>query len=282
MAKIPTISVAAAVAVVLALPAAGAAPDAAAIQKALLAEYHLTKTTDDRSDIVTAGSVLELHKDKVLMVAATSTANPCMNTYKDGRITATKACGVSEKIKRFGRFIPGAGNAPSLTTRNFVSGEKFWVTGIDVQNNGVIFHFFTDAINDTRYISSLTIPFGALAPTPDEALKVVREVITVVPDENQQAQGNGAQPSNAGPQQPNPAPQQTAAAAKPEAAPPPLDIPPPPPADPVEVKVGETTAQVVAALGQPAKKAKPSSSREIYFYRDLKITFVNGKVKDVE
>jgi hypothetical protein len=49
----------------------------------------------------------------------------------------------------------------------------------------------------------------------------------------------------------------------------------------VEIKVGQTPEQVVAALGQPLKKAK-TSTREIYFYKDLKITFVNGKVKDVE
>lgn len=263
-----------------------------AVQEKLEGEYHLTKTTDDKSDIVTAGSVVVLHKDKVLMVGATSTANPCMNTYRDGRITAAKACGVGEKFKKFGRFIPGSSSAPSLMTRNFVSGEKFWVTRIDVRNNGVVFDFFTDAINDTRYIAALMIPFGAFVPSPEEALKVVREVISVDASEDTKDSGGGGQQGAppGGKQQaaappPEPAaPSQAPAAAPPapaEAPPPPIEPPPPPPADPVEIQVGQTPEQVVAALGQPIKKAK-TSTKEIYFYKDLKVTFVNGKVKDIE
>jgi len=159
-----------------------------AIQKKLESEYQLTKTTDDKSDIVTAGSVLVLHKDKVLMVAATSTANPCMNTYKDGKITPTKACGVGEKLRRLPGFghVPGGGSAPA--TRNYVSGEKFWLTKVDVKASGVVLDFFTDATpagdQGIRYKGALTIPFGALTPTPDEALKAVAEVITVAPSED--------------------------------------------------------------------------------------------------
>ena len=60
------------IALLAALPWAACAQDQGigGIQKKLESEYQLTKTTDDKSDIVTAGSVLVLHKDKVLMVAA--------------------------------------------------------------------------------------------------------------------------------------------------------------------------------------------------------------------
>jgi len=71
------------------------------------------------------------------------------------------------------------------------------------------------------------------------------------------------------------------AAAPAEAAPPPIAPPPPPPADPVEVSEGQTIDQVVAALGQPLKKAKVGT-KDIYYYKDLKVTFVSGKVKDVQ
>jgi len=265
-------------------PAAAQDPAKDAIRKRLEAEYHLTKTTDDKTDIVTAGSVLVLHKDKVLMVAATSSVNPCMNTYKDGKITPAKACGVNEKIKKWSR-LPGVGGGGGVgATRNFVSGEKFWVTQIDVRNDGVVFHFFTDAIGDTRYISALTIPFGALTPSPDEALKTVSEVITVAPADNagNSGQGNQQGAPQGGPPSPPSAPSRPASApAAAEAPPPPLDTPPPPAADPVQVSMGQTPDQVVAILGQPLRKAK-TATREIYFYKDLKITFVNGKVKDVE
>ena len=286
--------------VLVALPWAAYAQDqgVAAIQKKLESEYQLTKTTDDKSDIVTSGSVLVLHKDKVLMVAATSTANPCMNTYKDGKITPTKACGVGEKLRRLPGFghVPGAGSAPA--TRNFVSGEKFWVTKIDVRANGVVLDFFSDSVpagdQGIRYKSALTIPFGALTPTPEEALKAVAEVITVAPaedskdakggDKGQAAPQGGQQEAAPASQPAAPAAAPPAAAAAPapaEAPPPPIEAPPPPPADPVEVSEGQTIEQVVAAMGQPQKKAKVGT-KEIYYYKDIKVTFVNGKVKDVQ
>jgi hypothetical protein len=265
----------------------------AAIQKKLESEYKLTKTTDDKSDIVTAGSVIVLHKDKVLMVAATSTANPCMNTYKDGKIIPTKACGVGEKLRRlpgFGSHVPGADKAPA--TRNFVSDEKFWVTKIDVRSNGVVLDFFTDSTpsgdSGIRYKGSLTIPFGALTPTPDEALKAVAEVITVAPaedakdakkdDKAQAAPQGGQQESAAASSQPATPPPAAPAA---EAAPAPIEAPPPPPPDPAEVKEGQTVDEVIAALGQPLRKAKVGT-KDIFFYKDLKVTFVSGKVKDVQ
>jgi hypothetical protein len=165
-----------------------------------------------------------------------------------------------------------------------VSGEKFWVTKIDVRAGGVVLDFFTDATpagdQGIRYKAALTIPFGALTPTPEEALKAVAEVITVAPsedakgdDKKQPASQEAAQPA----QPAAPAP----AAAPAEAPPPPIEPPPPPPADPVAVAEGQTIDQVVAALGQPQKKAKVGT-KEIYYYKDLKVTFVNGKVKDVE
>jgi hypothetical protein len=267
---------------------------AAAIQKKLEGEYQLTKTTADKSDIVTAGSVVVLQKDNVLMLAASST-NPCRNTYKDGKVTQNAACRTNEKLKKFSRFtshIPGASNVPdSPASRTFVTGEKFWVTKIEVagagKEPGITLGFFTDAINDTRYGTSLFIPFGAITPSPEEALKAVAEVIAVAPSDDKGGDkgGDKAQSAPQGGQQEAPAPSQPAAAAAApapaEAPPPPIEAPPPPPADPVSVSEGQTIDQVVAALGQPAKKAKVGT-KDIYYYKDLKVTFVNGKVTDVQ
>jgi hypothetical protein len=242
-------------------------PGDPAIQKKLESEYLVTRTTDDKSDIVSAGSVVVLHKDKVLMVAAASAANPCMNTYKDGKITAAKACSAGDRIRR----IPGLGSRISAdkapATRNFVSGEKFWVTKIDVRANGVVLDFFTDATpagdQGIRYKGVLTIPFGALTPTPEEALKAVAEVITVAPSDDKQPT---ARPPTAAPA---------------EAAPAPIEPPPPRPGDSVAVSEGQTIDEVVAILGQPVRKARVGT-KDIYLYKDLKVIFVNGKVKEVQ
>jgi hypothetical protein len=279
----------AAVYTTLLLPLLGAAyaqdQGAAAIQKKLESEYQLTKTTADKSDIVTAGSVVVLQKDNVLMLASTST-NPCRNTYKDGKVTQSGPCRTNEKLKKFSRFsgiIPGASSVPDTpASRTFVTGEKFWVTKIEVKEGGkepgIFLGFFTDAINDLRYATSLYIPFGAITPTPDEALKAVAEIITVAPSDDKG--GDKAQSAPEGGQQQAPA----AAPAAPtpaEAPPPPIEAPPPPPADPVSVSAGQTIDEVVAALGQPVKKAK-IGTKDIYYYKDLKVIFVNGKVTDVQ
>jgi hypothetical protein len=47
------------------------------------------------------------------------------------------------------------------------------------------------------------------------------------------------------------------------------------------VKEGQTIDEVVAALGQPQEKLK-AGSKEIYIYKDIKITFSDGKVFGVE
>src|ERR1700675_1053746 len=78
----------------------GQAPD---LQKKLEARYALTKPTDDKSDIVTAGAILILQKDKLLMYP-TSTQVPPQNTYKDGKL-ASGAYGLHDRVKRLGFFL---------------------------------------------------------------------------------------------------------------------------------------------------------------------------------
>jgi ATP:corrinoid adenosyltransferase len=58
---------------------------------------------------------------------------------------------------------------------------------------------------------------------------------------------------------------------------------PPPPADtpPPTIAIGQTKAQVTAAFGQPARMAKVGV-KEIFYYKDMKVTFTNGKVSNVE
>ena len=241
-----------------------AAQDRSAIQKKLESEYVLTKTTADKTDIVTAGAVLTLNKDKLLMGAVSNSSN-CTNTYRDGKFTQNTGCKANDVFRRFGAL-----GHPS-NTRVFVAGEKFWVTKIDVRDEGVEMDFFTDAISDVRYKSSLFVPFKDGLPAPDEALKMVQEVVTAAPVENAKQE---SQPSQAAP----------AAAPAPaaEAAPPPIPPPPPPPDQPPPtVSLGQTPDQVVAILGQPVTKGKVGA-KEIYSYKDLKVIFVNGKVKDIQ
>jgi hypothetical protein len=52
-------------------------------------------------------------------------------------------------------------------------------------------------------------------------------------------------------------------------------------ADPVSIEKGMTTDQVEGAMGQPDKKVN-LGAKMIYVYKDLKVTFLNGKVSDVQ
>jgi hypothetical protein len=61
----------------------------------------------------------------------------------------------------------------------------------------------------------------------------------------------------------------------------PGNVPPATPAAPATVGLGQTPDQVQAALGAPARVVN-LGSKVIYYYDGMKITFMNGKVSDVQ
>jgi hypothetical protein len=246
------------------------------LQSQLEAKYKITKPTDDKSDIVTAGSVLVLEKDKLLMYP-TSTQIPPQNTYSGGRLSEG-AYGVHQKLQGFGSMI---GHPPPQTVqgRQFVTGEKFWVTAITVQVDGVVFTLFSDPYQDVRYYSTLKFiyPKGA-NPSSDQVLSMVAEVLKVDEDDSKKSDDSGNQQQAAAG---GDAAQQPAAADAPAAAPAEAAAPAAPPAPPATVEIGQTPDQVTAALGQPDKILN-LGTKQIYVYKDLKVTFVKGKVTDAQ
>jgi hypothetical protein len=255
---------------------AASAQSKAAIEAKLTSQYQLTQPTADLTDIVTAGSILVLKRGNVMMVPIT-VSNPYQNTYKDGKISQN----VLGKLARFGP--PGV---PQPNLRTFVPGEKMWVTKIECKDDGVVMTLYTDAYADVRYKAALKFPFdrkGAM-PSADAMSQEVAEVFSVQAQDNGGGQQQGAQQAApaAAPAAPAPVP---APAAAPMA---PIPPPPPPPdagaapaGPPKELKIGMTKDQVVSGFGQPQKIVK-LGAKEIYVYPDLKVTFVDGKVTDVQ
>ena len=244
------------VAIFIALAPLAAAQDQhskGSILQRLEARYVPTQTNDDKSDITTAGSILTLKKDNLILVGMSS-GSVCPNTYKDGRITQ----GTLAKLT-CGRAIAVAGQAKRKV---FLEGQKLWVTNIEVKDNGVVFALYTDAYDGERFIATLTFPFakGSL-PAPEEVETLVAEVF---------ATDSSAQPA---PAEQKPVRQ--------EGPPPAIEAPPPPPAEPKSVNLGMTIEQVVANIGQPQTIVK-LGTKQIYAYKDLKVTFVNNKVTDVK
>ena len=52
-------------------------------------------------------------------------------------------------------------------------------------------------------------------------------------------------------------------------------------AAPVTIQIGQTIADVVALIGNPTRIAD-LGQKKTYFYKDMKIIFVDGKVNDVQ
>jgi hypothetical protein len=247
------------------------------IQEKLVSQIKLTKPTADHTDIVTAGDVLVLHKDGLMMCSSDS-SYAFSNTYSGGVLAANYNNRAKDAAKSFlrGRLPFGGGGSATdaanngCASRKFVAGEKFWVTGITLQKDGILVNTFSDPYNDVRFYGEIKFAFPrGSAPPVDDFVKTVSEVLTVQPadDSGQGNQGDqGAQPAPAA------APASMQAIAPP---PPPADAPPP------TIAIGQTKDQVTAGFGQPVRIAK-LGAKEIYYYKDMKVTFTNGKVSNVE
>jgi hypothetical protein len=259
--------------------------NSAELEKRLNTEFTLTKTTADRSDIVTPGSVLVLHKDGLVMYT-TPAQTPPLNTYKDGHIQQNSA---GNYFRGLGGILKHGGDSSQLANipqRKFVTGEKFWVTAVTIEQDGVVFNVYSDPFNDVRYYGQLKFPFpkNSIPPT-DEMVRMVEEVITVAPPDDANNQGGGGTPQNGpappsnSPAQPSSAPAAPAAAMAPIAPPPPPPDQAPPP--PKTIAAGQTRDVVIATWGQPTKDIK-LANKEILVYPDMKVTLVAGKVSDVQ
>jgi hypothetical protein len=252
------------------------------IQEKLVSQIKLTKPTADHSDIVTAGDVVLLHKDGLMMCSSNS-SYAFSNTYSGGVLAANYNNRAKDAAKSFlrGRLPFGGGGSATdaanngCASRKFVAGEKFWVTGVTAQKDGILVSTFSDPYpdpsgNQVRYYGEIKFAFPrGSAPPVDDFVKTVSEVLTVQPadDSDKGSQGDqGAQPAPAA----APAPMQAIA-------------PPPPPADapPPTIAIGQTKDKVTAGFGQPVRIAK-LGAKEIYYYKDMKVTFTNGKVSNVE
>lgn len=248
--------------------------DTAALQQKLYAQFKLTTTTADRSDIVTPGDVVSIQKPGLIMYATASPLPPS-NTYKHGRIG--QGWSGFGKDMAISMMTPNGGTANDYPHRTFVPEEKCWITGIQVEKDDVLFQLYSDPYDDIRYYANLKIPFPKKnhVPSADDFLPLVAEVLTVVPQDNQDAQ------------QAQQAPEQPPAPALPPPPPAPVAFapipPPPPPADtpPPTVSLGQTREQVIANFGEPQREVK-LGVKVIFYYKDMKVIFRNGKVTDVE
>jgi hypothetical protein len=231
------------------VPALHSQDQKAEIQQRLASKFTLTKTSADRSDIVTPGSILALKKDGLIMFTLDARV-PAITTYKDGKLSMgfgdamaiTMALGSNQ-------------TASTVPQRKFVAGEKFWITAYSVTDKHVMLVVYSDPFNDVRYYGQIKFPFPKHSiPSGDDVMKTIAEVVDVQPPDNSASgdtsAGNQVEPENS-------------------------------PTTPKTIALGQTKDDVIAALGQPQKVVN-LGAKEIYIYSDMKVTFLNGKVADVQ
>ncbi len=218
------------------------------IQQRLASLFTLTKTTADKTDIVTSGSSIVLHKDGLVMFRLDAKVPPT-TTYKDGKL----AMGFGDAMAT--TMLLGGNQTTSTTPqRKFVSGERFWITAYQVSDKNIILQFYSDPYGNDRYYGQIKFPFPKHnIPPADDVMKTISEVVTA---ETPDTAANDQTPPDSAPPQAAQEPTRT-------------------------ISLGQTKDEVIAALGQPQKSVN-LGAKEIYIFPDMKITFINGKVSDVQ
>jgi hypothetical protein len=272
---------AAAISAVTIFPMARANAQAVSLQEQLAAQYKLVKMGSDTSgySVVEEGTLLAIQKGGLLGVpySDTSVQN---NKYEGGAVKAPNAMlskGIGFGMKKFGK---------EQTTKLFAKGDKVYPTKIDVALDkdqvtmSIVACDKCNKTDPTTYNKTNVVfvfPKGSLATaSAGQVEDTIGTLLSISSDDaksddsaqggDQQQQGGdqGAQqPAGQQGGQQQPAAQEQA------------------PAEPASIDKGMTPDQVQAAMGKPDKIVN-LGAKQIYVYKDLKVTFLNGKVSDVQ
>jgi hypothetical protein len=247
------------------------------LESQLAAKYKLVKLGTDSTglSVLEAGTVLVIKKGGIISVPSGNAAI-LPSTVKDGQVHAasnTTAQGVSKFLKWKGVSDPTG--AASTDTKFLTVGEKVYVSRIDVNRKDskvaltIVECDTCNSVQDpSQRRAQVVFQFpkdylgGADGGQISDLINQTLEIETG--DSGQQdQQGQDAQGQNAQAQQQ--APQQPAA----------------PPQPPPTIQLGQTPDEVTGALGQPEKIVN-LGAKQIYYYKDMKVTFLKGKVSDVQ
>ena len=218
----------------------------------------------------------------------------CLLQYLfNGVLSANYKNRTKDALKSFGLgHMPVFGSGTSAAdaanngcfSRKFVAGEKFWITGVTAQKDGILISTFSDPYpdasgNQARFYGEIKFPFAkGSVPSPDDFVERSQKSLRLRRRTIQGGQGGQGAARQDQPAQ--------------SAAPPAAPTPPPAPMQtlrphrrrPIRLRrqsSGQTKEQVIAAFGQPTRMAK-LGAKEILYYKDMKVTLTNGKVSNVE
>jgi hypothetical protein len=263
MVKNTSVSLAAIAATLLLSAATFAAAQAVSLQEQLGAQYKRVKMGSDSGgmSVVEPGTLLAIQKGGVLSVPWAAMAT-CPAKFQDNSLH------------------PSAGICAAMVknvSKYFQKGDKVYPTKIEVNLEKAKISFTVVACDSCSGVNPPTSMKGEVVfqfakgylekAGVGEVEDVIGQVFAISNDENsnnnndQQGQGGGDQ---------NQQPQQAQQPAQPDQQ-----------AEPQTIEKGMTPDQVQAALGKPEKMFN-LGAKQIYVYKDVKVTFLNGKVSDVQ
>ncbi len=200
--------------------------------------------------ITQTGTVLVLQKGGVLGTPPNA-AVVCPSTFEDGNLHAPNGF-CKAMIANIARFLDNGERVYPLKIEVNLKNEKVSLMFIECDScNGV------NQLSSYRSQVVFHFPKGYLESADiGQVMDVINQVL---PADN--GSGDTQQPQDSQGQQ-----QQ---AGQPEQA------------QPQTIQAGQTIDDVVAILGRPEKIVN-LGAKQIYVYKDLKVTFMNGKVSDVQ
>jgi hypothetical protein len=267
-------------------PTGRARAQTVSLQDQLAAQYKLVKMGSDTGgySVVEAGTLLEVKKGGILGVPY-SDKTILTTKYEGGEVHGPSAAATEVRKRLFGHFSQT--QSEGQTTHLFQVGDKMYPTRIEVnlQKDTVVMGIVAcDTCNKTdpptynKAQVAFEFPKGSLAKaSAGDVEDTIGQLLAISDDSQQQDQGGGQGDQGAQGGQDQPAAQPDQGAAQP-AAPEPA---PAPQAEPETIAKGQTTDQVQNSLGKPDKIVN-LGAKQIWVYKDLKVTFLNGKVSDVE
>src|SRR5580704_1431107 len=253
-----------------------ASAQAVSLQEQLAAQYKSVKMGSDTSgySVIEEGTVLAIQKGGLLGVPY-SDKTSLTNKYEGGVVHGPNGLMVSGKKALLGHFSQT--QAEGQTTKLFAKGDKVYPTKIEVNvakdtvTMGIVACDTCNKTDPPTYNKTNVVfqfPKGSLAnATAGGVEDTIGQVLSISNDDAQQSGDQGGQ-QQGGQQQGGQDQGQQQQAEQPAA-------------EPASIEKGMTPDQVEAAMGKPEKKVT-LGSKQIYYYKDMKVIFLSGKVSDVQ
>jgi hypothetical protein len=256
-------------------PMSRANAQAVSLQEQLAAQYKVVKMGSDTSgySVIEKGTLLEIKKGGILGVPYSDTS-VLSTKYESGVVHTPSSLlskGIGFGMSKFGK---------TQTTHLFAAGDKVYPQKVEVDLNKDSVNLTVvacDTCNKTdppTYNKAKVVfqfPKGSLGKASAGDVEDTIGQLLAISEESQDDQGGQQQGGDqqqggqqGGGQQGGGQQQQQQQQAEPQT-----------------IEKGMTPDQVQGALGKPDKIVN-LGTKQLYIYKDMKVTFVNGKVTDVQ